>query len=451
MLLSVIGAGSPVSGEPGPRERPVPALVHGGADEVRGPIDGAETTSPVTRHASRWFDRPYAGAVIALAAGPLQAPPVEDLRRAVAELLRAAPDGPAALVVRDGLAVRRHAMDVEALAARLVVPTAPLPPLPDPATALADLCVTQPPLTDGAPFRLAVGPDNVILSMQHVVGDAGVANALLAGLVLTALGQGLPEPLVAPTTPGVARSVLRTMTRSLRSVPRTHPVTAPTRPGEVWQPVHGLSHLSLVEPALRHLKLRARALGVRRSSLLVALVDRALAQHGLPAADDVRNVVVDCRRYLPAGSVVRGNFSAGAAMTADWADPLDVDATITTSLERARPLLHLVAGSVQSRLPGGPVRPLAATGPVRVHPDYSVVGPVRWVGSLPWTGVPNYVSTTRPYRPDGLGVIACEVRSVLQVSIGYDAAVVDPAAVDAALAGLGDLLRDPPADDAPAG
>lgn len=395
----------------------------------------------MTGRVSRWYDRAFVGAVTTAAVGRIDAPDVDRVRAAAAALLAAAPDGPAAVEIRDGLAWRRDRLDAEALAARLVLPTEPLPADGDVDELLALACRDVPPLAPDLPWRLLVGPDHAVLAARHVVGDASVANGLITGLLLAARGAELPDVLVHPTTPGVTRRVASTMVRQLRPMPRCHPVVLPTDPDEVWTPQAGVAHRVYPAQALRALKVEARRLGVRRTSLLTSLVEQALAARGAAPEDDVRTVVVDCRRYLHGGEVVRGNFSTGEALRADWADPTAVDAVVTRSLERARPLLHLVAGSVLARRPGGPVHPVLAGTPVRLRPDYSVVGPLRGATALPWRGTPSFPSAIVPYRPDAIGVISVEVGPALQLTLSYDAGFVPDELMTAVLDGVGTLLE----------
>lgn len=394
----------------------------------------------MTGRVSRWYDRPFVGAVTTAALGRIDAPAVADVRAAAAALIAAAPDGPAAVEIRDGLAWRRASLDPEALAAELVRPTGPLPADGDLDELVARACRDIEPPEPSQPWRLLVGPDHAVLAVRHVVGDASVANGLITGLLLAARGAALPDVLVHPTTPGVTRRVASTMVRTLRPMPRCHPVLLPTDPEAVWTPQAGVAHRVYPADGLRALKAAARRLGVRRTSLLTALVEQALAAQGVAPQDDVRTVVVDCRRYLRAGEVVRGNFATGEALRADWADAVAVDEVVTRSLERARPLLHLVAGSVLARRSGGPVHPVVAGTAVRLRPDYSVVGPLRGATALPWQGAPRFASAIVPYRPDAVGVISVEVGNALQLTLGYDAGFAPPGLMTDVLDTVGTLL-----------
>ncbi|MDO8105999.1 hypothetical protein Q6348_02180 [Isoptericola sp. b441] len=389
---------------------------------------------------SRWPDRGFSDATTSAGAGLLRTPSLADLRRVVTDLLVAAPDGPAAVGVRGGVAVRQAHPDPASRAAELVQPTGTLPPGERTDARVAAATASAPDLPAGQPFRLLVGPDHVVLTARHVIGDASITNALITGLLLAADGRPLPDALVTPTSPGMTWAVARTMLRSLRPMPRCHPVDLPRAEDQVWTPSPGIVHATFEPSALRRLKAQARSLGVRRTSLLVSLVERALGTVGIAPVDDVRTVVVDCRRYLPAGRTVQGNFSAGVGLRADWSDPEAVDGVVSLSLERARPLLHLVAGSVQARFPHGPVRPVAPGAPVRVRPDYSVVGPLRGAAALPWDGLPTLLSAIRPYRPDGLGVMGVEIGQALQVTLGYDRAFLGDVIPRAVLDALADLL-----------
>ncbi|MBU4336559.1 MAG: hypothetical protein KJ548_08280 [Actinobacteria bacterium] len=401
----------------------------------------------MTASSSRWYDRGFAGTYVHAALGPIASPSVDEVRRVVAQTVRAAPDGPAAASVRGGSARRRTSVDPEALARRLVQPAPPLEAEGRGVDAeLADRCARDAAPQDDLPFRLGVGPDSVTLAWCHVLGDAGIANGALSGIVAAALGGALPAPLIEPTSAGVTRAALRSVVTSTRELPRANAVPAPPAGSGGRPSSPGVAHLSVDPVALRSLKLRARDLGVRRSSLLIALAEVALRTDGLAPRDDIRTVVVDCRRYLPAGAVVRGNFAAGQALRARWDDPADVDRAIAGALDQARPVLGLLAAAIPRRATPGSAPP----GPFPVRPDYSVIGPLRGVNALPWSGAPSFVVAGRPGRPDAFGLTSTEIKGRLQLTVTYDRAGVDPGSVvavlrtiEASLIGSGTLTRTP--------
>ena len=400
------------------------------------------------RPRSGWFDRPFGGWSTVFAAAHLRTPDLDAVRAATARLLAADPTTPPALQVHGGLAWLRPDLDPTALAARLVVPAAALDvgPGPDVSAAIARRAEAEPPLDPDLPFRLTLGPDHLVATVDHVIGDAAVASPLVTGLLQAAAGDDdAVAGLLRPTSGGLLRPVLGTLARRLERQPPAVIDDVPVLPRGEWRLHHGVAHAVLGAAANRSSKVEARRLGVRRSSLVMALVEQAIAAEGLAPADDVRTVVVDCRRYLDEGQVVRGNFSAGTAVAARWTDPRDVDTRVDHALEHARPLLHLLAGAVTARRGTRAPRPVVRTpdpaARVRVHADYSVVVGGRTVGRLPWSGPPHFLSATRPQRPDAFGVIVLEAGGTLQVSVSHDRDYLEPAAVQRVLGGLAGRLE----------
>jgi len=390
------------------------------------------------RPRSGWYDRPFGGWSSVFAAAPLRSPDLAAVRAAATRLLAADPTTPAALRVHGGLAWERTGFDPAALAARLVVPAGPLEATADVAAQLARRAEAEPPLDPDLPFRLTLGPDHLVATADHVIGDAAVAAPLVSGLLQAAAGDDdAVAVLRRPSSPDLLRPVLATLARRVRRAPPAVLDELPVLAQGEWRLEHGVAHAVLDAAANRWVKSEARRLQVRRSSLVVSLLEQAIAAEGLAPADDVRTVVVDCRRYLRPDQVVRGNFSSGTSFAARWTDARDVDARLGTALDTARPLLHLVAGAVEARrgLRGPPpvVRPPDPAARVRVHPDYSVVVGGRTVARLPWAGPRTFLSATRPHRPDAFGVIALEVANTLQVTVSHDRAYLGSGEADAVL------------------
>lgn len=388
----------------------------------------------MTRPVSTAFDRPFEGWSTVFAATRVRTPPVEAIRAVLADLMADDPASPPALEIREGQTWRRAGLDPEALAERLVVQAGPLAPGPDVSADLARRAEHEPPLPPGLPFRLSVGPDHFVATSDHLIGDGSVTTPLVTGPLLAAAGDSdALADLRQPTSNGLLRPVLTTLVRTLRRLPRLVLDELPSAAQGEWRLQHGVAHLVLEAEANRVIKSESRRLGVRRTSLVIALIERSLAAHRLGPTDDVRTVVVDCRRYLRAGQVVRGNFSAGTALAARWADAQDVDGRLDFALNHARPLLHLVASAVGTRRKAGRtaevVRPPAPGAPVRVRPDYSVVGPARGTARLDWDGPKHFLAATRPHRPDAFGVIAFEVGASMQVTVSFDRGFIEPAAV----------------------
>lgn len=394
------------------------------------------------RPVSRWPDRPFAPWSIFGACGPVQSPPLSAMRAAVAEVIAADPASPAAVVVHDGAAWRRDpAPDPDALAARLVLPAAAIDV--DAPGALAAVCSGAPPIADGLPFRIEVGPTHMTFAMRHLVGDAGLANALLTGLTRAAFGGGVPPMLTTPTTPGVTRRVLAELVRRAPRQRRVGAVDAPPATGEPWVVTPAVTHAAFDVSVHRGLVAGSRRLGVRRSSLVVSLFEQAVAAHGLAPTHDLRTMVVDCRRYLDQPMSVRGNFAAGMPLRAPWSDPVAVEAAVAAALDAGRPLAFLVHGAVMSRvLPARVTLPLVdPDAPRRLLPDYSIVGPLNEATRMPWTGPAQYLGGSHARRPDACGVIYLEVGRAPQLAVAHDAGYVPQARMAEVLQTFGELAR----------
>lgn len=385
------------------------------------------------RSLSRWNDLPFAGVVFPTLVGPLNSPPVAAVRATVAQIIDADPAGPFAASIARGRAYPREHVDADALARRLVVDTGAVPGLAqaqgaEVARVLADRLETEPMAVAGdLPFRITVGPDHARLVWNHVLGDSSLANAALIGVLLAVGGQPLPDALVRPSTPGLARALLPSAWQALKAQPRRHRhPKAKTIPGPpLPSAVAGVVHARYDSTVLRQVKVASRAQRVRRSSLLVALADLAVADTGLGSSSDVRTIVVDCRRYLPPGVTVRGNLSTGQSLAAPWHDAAGIEAVVTQTLADARPVLTLPVASLMSAVQRV-YRPAQRRGrPQLARPHYSVVGLLPGAHQLPWSGDPHIVVGGMPERPDDLGFTIFEIGSSLQVSMTYDRTAFD--------------------------
>jgi hypothetical protein len=144
------------------------------------------------------------------------------------------------------------------------------------------------------------------------------------------------------------------------------------------------------------------------ASIWMAAIHGAFAAAGLAFATPGLNVMVNARRYLPAGAVVGSNFAASFYVEPDDPrDPHAVDAVVRRNLDSGRPLLSMVATAAKTpwrvrRAPSGaPVRADAA-------PTLTVSYLGRWAAfdALPVDrGAAVQYSAVRPDGPDGLTVL----------------------------------------------
>ena len=172
---------------------------------------------------------------------------------------------------------------------------------------------------NGRPLLLATDGEFVGARISHALGDGRVVNTLLPAL-LGAAGDG-PPPVRLPLLRALLHHFGRHPTRLLGAVRVARPPagggSAAWRPDVRYVSVRSGSALATI----RAWRDRC-APGISAAAVLFAAAPAALARAGLPPKWPGAVVLVDCRRYLPDGARVAGNFSWGQYLVPDDAtDP----------------------------------------------------------------------------------------------------------------------------------
>jgi hypothetical protein len=373
--------------------------------------------------------------------GPLAGITVEAIRAALLDLHRQRPQSPA-MGRLDPARRRWRELPAAAFARwshRLVLPG---DPGEDVAGALDRLAAE--PLGDRPIVLLAGGPW-AGMKMSHAAGDGRAGNALLAA-VLAAAATGRPahHPSPRPARLPLLRATAHQLRRRPGRLAAALRVARPPRPEPVtdavpWQP--GAAYLSArsgpgVLPELRRWR-DAHTPGVSLSAVLFATVHTAITRClGEPDPPGLV-VLVDARRYLPAGTAVEGNFAWGEHLTpAAPGDPRAVHAALGALLRSRRALTMLALHNVRAFGSGGaPELPAVGAKP-RPHLTVTHLGRADAFDRLPWSGPAadrRLASVVTPGGPQSVTVSLEEMGGALHAAATYHDTVFDPEAVAAAL------------------
>lgn len=167
------------------------------------------------------------------------------------------------------------------------------------------------------------------------------------------------------------------------------------------------------------------------------IVQRALRQAGAELNPRVR-IAVDCRRYLPPGRRVNGNFAVGLEV---HIGPDDTLATTTDRMQQltgsALPLAALALYSVVSPMGPRHVHDIAAVPTVHGPVDlmYSDLGRVSILDDAPWRpdGPTALMGLLDPAGPRGVTVLSAGIKGQRSFSASFYEPNTDRSAVRAAL------------------
>jgi hypothetical protein len=293
----------------------------------------------------------------------------------------------------------------------------------------------------GRPLLLATDGEFVGARISHALGDGRVVNTLLPELLRAtgdAPGPRLPSPVRLP----VLRALLHHFGRHpARLVPAGRVARPPVAadPAAPWQPdvryvsVRSGSALGTVRAWRdRH------APGLSAAAVLFAAAPVALARAGLPPKWPGAVVLVDCRRYLPSGAGVGGNFSWGQYIVPDDAtDPRAVHRALAAELASGRPLVMLALRTARLGLRldrPGPPRGLST----QPRPELTLthLGRLDAYADLPWKGPPDgyrNISVPTVSGPEALTLSFSELAGALYVNASFHGSTFDPAHVAAAV------------------
>ncbi|MFC0448293.1 hypothetical protein [Rhodococcus jostii] len=306
------------------------------------------------------------------------------------------------------------------------------------------------------PLNVAVAGDFLLLDISHGLGDGRLALSLIRAVAGGHSGTPLPEwARTRDSALPLARALSRTFASSPARVAQlleARPSTAhDAGPAEVvsWRSAPTAVVESAPSGTTAELRRwRDRELpGASVSSLLFAAVARAMRSRGV-GIDDKVDILFDCRRYLPAGATVNGNFAAGVRFPlSDPGDAAEMSAAIAQATASGRPLASLALSTVnyRRRLRAGtahtPATHVAAAPRARLV--YSDMGEAALLADLDWTDEPGRSLVTALSEPaDPASIVFTSVRRgpELDVSASLHDNVFNPELVRTALA---DALCDP--------
>jgi hypothetical protein len=304
------------------------------------------------------------------------------------------------------------------------------------------------------PMLLAAGGRFGGLRVSHAVGDARVTEALLAEVLSASTsGRTATYPFPRPARLPLARALIHQLGRHPGRLPAAVRIRRPHRPSASGSadagPDRTVAYASASSPSRALTLIRrwrdAHAPGVAVSAVLFSAVYAAVRRH-LGEPDPAGFVVlVDARRYLPAGLSVEGNFVWGECLRPESpADPASVHAAITDLVESRRTLTMLGLHNARSALtrigapalspPGAP----GATGdavPWRPHLTMTYLGRNDAFRSLPWAPHEQVrmIGVVSPSGPAGITVAMDEADGTLHLTASYHPGVFDADSVAAAM------------------
>lgn len=308
-----------------------------------------------------------------------------------------------------------------------------------------------------APLRIGVAGDYLFLDISHGLGDGRLALQLMGALAADGSEATVPDwarrrdarvPIVRALAGqySFAPQRLVQLVRTRTGVGEGGPSDAAPVP---WTRSPGVVVASSVPGMVDRLReWRDRMMpGASVSALLFAAISESLRRRAL-AIDHHVGVIFDCRRYLPNGVAVNGNFVAGVGLDlADPGDARELSAAIRQATHLGRPLasLALSAAKFNRDFRMGNAYPVAKS--VAAEPRaklvFSDMGEATPLAGLRWTDVPgrrfcNAIS--EPAAPDEVVFTFVHRGAELDVTASSHDNVFDSALVDAALM---DALRDP--------
>ncbi|MCR5977392.1 hypothetical protein GDN83_06500 [Gordonia jinghuaiqii] len=382
-------------------------------------------------------DRPWVGSVLSLLLGPVDLPPLDDVRAA---LVRVAAENPHA---RLGWQLDRVAMRW--------VPGEPTDamvtegePWPE-GTDLGDVVdALVADADDQMPLQFVRFPNHLGMVVCHALSDGRSNGAIMEAVAAAAsTGDYAPiashpsgrMPMLSAAWATFGRDPKRFRAafadRPDRSGPPTAGVMVP------WQPSRKTLYASL-DGALRDetvATVKATAGKVSNFAVVAIAVIRALQGAGVEVSP-VSNVVVDLRTYLD-GEWINGNFLGALPIRIDEDTTiLEVSQRIRSGMRSARPL----AGALLSSARTGSRRH-RPTIPTSVDPTAPAVVAFSDVGmrtNIPFSdaGNPVYASSNEPDGPNGVTIVALHTKDASLLSVSFHDNVIDAGRVDAALKAL---------------
>lgn len=390
-----------------------------------------------------WADRVWVEMSSSVILGPLELPDLDALRAAFVRLAGLGAQTRMGYSISDDRAHWRYdPASLLALAAEAVIEI-PAPqiaadtPEADVLAVANRLMEQAQQLRGPAAVRVVRAGNFVIYDQNHAIGDARPLLDNLSALIRVAAGGSIPEwalqevadkPLWLALTktfgPGRQRlaPLLRGRLARSEATPGAPLVDCPLR-----EPDLGAYVTVMSLDSWRQIKRwrRDRNVDASMASIFLVLARRALAAVGVPLTGET-TVLYDCRRHLPSGSQVRGNFVVGFIQRLPD-DPVLAGQQIAQTAGSGRALLTLASATWKHQtvrgLDAGPVNPVCAQSAMAY-----VFGP-RHSGleRLPWLRPELRCAAARSTTSDlaGLTLTVMLLGGRLSVSWSFHRNVID--------------------------
>jgi hypothetical protein len=291
---------------------------------------------------------------------------------------------------------------------------------------------------------------HLVMDVDHGLGDGDFVIGLIQAVLLLARGETPPLMSKPDTRAALMRALARTFAAHpglLREAVKAARVLGPDEsaadaglPHSSWTPSYSATVIGLsaeVEAEVnRWRKANAPECGV--SALWLLIARSALRAVGMDVADKVM-LAFNCRRYLPEGRVVKGNFGAGLELSIrDDESMSELGRRIRRISSSGLPLaaMTLVSGITQVRPRTGPQAPaqqFRVGAPARLM--YSDLGRLPQLDDAPWRpdGAPAVTGLLDPAGPESITIFGTAVRGRRSLSASFHDNVFDRALVEAAL------------------
>ncbi|HEY9291306.1 MAG TPA: hypothetical protein VIP98_08520, partial [Microlunatus sp.] len=167
---------------------------------------------------------------------------------------------------------------------------------------------------------------------------------------------------------------------------------------------------------------KEHASNVSMAAAWMAASVRALRAHDLDPGRGVFTMM-NCRRYLPEGIAVQGNFATGPYLLPDdLADPKSLGAELTAATDTGVPLVLLAAMATRSLIRRGRTRPdtkIIPGAPTKInlsHFGRITADDVDWLDEPAQQGGAEYVVGPEPSGPDAITYVFAQTPYGMQLS-----------------------------------
>lgn len=305
------------------------------------------------------------------------------------------------------------------------------------------------------PIEVHASQRLIALDVDHGLGDGRFTLELLSALFAHASGGTTPWMSTEHTRLALPRALLRTFALHpsravsvLKYVAASRPTTRvdsgdPIGTPRTWSPSPSVAVARVHADAERAVDewCRTKLGKPGNAAVWLYIVWQALAEAGIAVTDTVI-VAMDCRRYLPAGRVVNGNFMFGVDL------PFTAGETPSTVADRMRefavtglPLAGMAAVSARGLIDRRrPQPPSSYTAGMRVDLMYSDLGRVRSLDQMPWSAADGFIAgQLDPAGPQSISVLNTRLGAERCISISFHDNVIDRQVIDT----IANRLSDP--------